>query len=261
MTNFSLPFEGEYHASPSRRFQEVVVLIHHFGGSKKSTRRHQKMLLQAGFDCVSFNLYFHSHDRTQTIQQRLKSLMFHFLSGKRNFIDQWVIQLSQVLDHLPGEKILYSLSSPSTSAVGVLGPKKRSDIKAWVCDCGPFLDVWTCFWNYSRHEARLSHFWALFLFNLLGFTMFGGWGYERRMKKWMDQIPPQFPALSLRSGQDQLVPPQSIQKFFNLSSNLSLQVCHFDQAGHLDAVKTASKDYQEIVLTFLQKFAKNRLST
>lgn len=249
----SLPFDGEYRASPSKRYREVIIFVHHFGGHKRSTKRHQEMVLNAGYDCVTFNLYYNSQEGKITTHQRLKNLISHFASGKRNFIDQWIAQLSVILDQIPGEKIVYSLSSPSTSVVGCVGHKERKDIKAWVCDCGPFLDVWNCFWNYNRYESRLSNWPSIALFNVLGFTMFGGIGYRARMQKWILRFPKDFPILSLRAGRDKLVPPQAIEKFFNLSSGLDLQTHLFSQADHLGAIKTDAGSYKSVVLTFLQK--------
>lgn len=247
-----LPFDGEYRHSPSRRFEEVVVFIHHFGGHKNSTRRHQEMVLKAGYDCVTFNLYYNSQERIPT-QKRLSNLVRHFFSGKRNFIDQWMKQLNLILDQIPGNKILYSLSSPSTAVVGCIGGQQRSDIKAWICDGGPFLDLWKCFWNYNRHESGLSHLLPLTLFNTLGFIMFGGFGYRTRMRRGLLMFPKDFPILSLRAAQDQLVPPSSIQKFFSLSNNLNINVHTFSPADHLSAIKTDRDTYERTVLTFLQK--------
>lgn len=250
----SLPFDGEYRRSSSKRFHEVIVFIHHFGGHKHSTKRHQEMVLKAGYDCVTFNLYYHSQEKLSP-RERLSNLLEHFLSGRRNLFEQWVKQLDLILDQIPGDKVIYSLSSPSTAAVGSIGLRQRKDVKAWICDGGPFLDLWKCFWNYNRYESKLTHLVPLTLFNTLGFLMFGGLTYRAKMRRWLLRFPKDFPILNLRAAQDQLVPPSAIQKFFSLSNQLSPEVHVFSHSDHLSAIKTERETYEKTVLTFLQKIS------
>ncbi len=250
-----LPFDGEYLKSPSKKFNETIVFVHHFGGHKRSTRRHQNLVLEAGFDCVTFNLYFNSARGQQSFRHRFKKMFFHFAKGRRNFINQWTDELAEILDTLPGRKIIFSLSSPSTAVAGNIGRDHRKDISAWVCDCGPFLDAWTCFWNYNVHLSGAQNWLMTFVFNTIGFIMFGGIFYKTRMKKWVLSFPKGFPVLSLRAQKDALVPPVSIDRFFSLSDGLDLVSHTFVEAGHLDAVKKNEHQYKEIVLTFLQKNA------
>lgn len=255
MTNSlnNLPFDGELFAAPSKKFKETIVFVHHFGGNKKSTRRHQDILLQAGYDCVTFNLYYHSFSGKMTFKKRLKSMFRHFLSGRRNFIHQWTHELSTILDLIPGDKILFSLSSPSVSVASSIATHQRKDIKAWVCDCGPFLEAWTCFWNYNKYEAQIKNPIFLLLFNSLGFLMFGGIGYKSHVQKWLLSFSKGFPVLSLRAENDQLVPPSAIDKFFSVYNDLNIQIHCFKQAGHLTAIKSHAFEYSQVILTFLQK--------
>ena len=250
----NLPFEGEYLCSPSKKHSDIVVFIHHFGGNKKSTRRHQKILLEAGYDCVTFNLYYHSFDADSQFSHRLMKLIRHVVTGHKNFIETWTDQLNSVLDHLPGEKILFSLSSPSTSAVGVLGGKQRKDVKAWICDSGPFLDAWECFWNYNAVLARISNPLLLAAINTTSFIIFGGLGYERRLRRWISETPKDFPVLSLRCEKDQLVPLRAIEKFFALPHSFRLSTHLFNGAEHLGGIKTHFSDYRQILIEFLQDF-------
>jgi len=248
----SLPFEGEYLHSPSKRHKEIVVFIHHFGGSKKTTRRHQKLILDEGYDCVIFNLYYHSFDSGLSQWKRVGKFFTHFLTFHKNFIHSWSFQLNEVLNQIPGQKILFSLSSPSTSVVGVLGHYKRTDIQGWVCDCGPFLDAWSCFRNYNSLLANIKNPFLLYLINASAFVMFGGIGYKARMKSWLSQFPMNFPVLSLRCEKDLLVPPTSIDKFFNISNALRIFRHTFKDLGHLEGIKRAPQEYRQVLVQFLQ---------
>lgn len=248
-----LPHDGELLVSPSRKFKETVIFVHHFGGHKRSTKRHQEILLQAGYNCVTFNLYYNSFAGKMTLRKRLKNMLDHFISRRKSFICQWTNELSNILDQVPGDKIIFSLSSPSVSVASSMASGQRKDIKAWICDCGPFLDVWTCFWNYNKYEAKIKNPLLLILFNTLGFLMFGGKGYKKHVEEWLLSFPKDFPVLSLRSGKDRLVPPSSIDKFFNIYNNLMVKSHCFDEAGHLTAIKSHTSKYSQIILTFLQK--------
>ncbi len=248
----NLPYEGEYRKAPSKRFNEVIVFVHHFGGQKRSTRRHQEMVLAAGYDCVIFNLHYNSSKATHSPNQRLLRLFKNYLKVPRSFISIWTDELNEILNQIPGPKIIYSLSSPSTAVVGCLGPKKRQDIQAWVCDCGPFLKVWQCFWNYSKYEAKRSNFFSILFFNTFGFLFFGGVFYRTRMRRWLRINNRQVPTLSLRAGQDRLVPAHAVSDFFSLPNSLRVESETFAHSNHLDAIKTDASRYQSVVLTFLQ---------
>jgi len=254
----ALPFEGERRFSPSKKYEETVVFVHHFGGHKWSTKRHQDLVLDAGFDCVTFNLYFNSFEGPQSAAQQLSKMFRHLVGLEKDFVLQWAEQLNLILDQIPGDKVIFSLSSPSSAVASCWGLHQRTDLRAWICDCGPFLDAWQCFRNYSRYEAHLENPPFLQAFTLLGYLLFGGLSYQKRMREWMSRLPPAFPLLSLRAGKDLLVPPSSIQKFFSPYKDLNLKVFCFEEAGHLTAIKSMPEKYRQVVVTFLQEIHKTK---
>lgn len=239
--------------SDNKKFQETIVFVHHFGGNKHTTLRHQDLVLKLGFDCVSFDLY-QSHDAKKiTSAQRIKRQIDHLRTLHKSFVTTWVQELDAVLDQIEGPKILYTFSSPSSSAAGVIGYKKRKDIKAWICDGGPFLRIWECFRNYAIMETDTTNVFVSNIFTTMGFLLFGGIGFDQKMKKWLKDFPEKFPILSLRADHDELVPANAIQEFFNLSSGLNPQVVHLPNTGHLQGIKTDKALYESKVTEFLQK--------
>jgi hypothetical protein len=231
------PQKPRWHRAKTRLFEETIVFTHHFGGHGASTKRHQDFVNALGFDCVSFNL---AKDwRTLKLE---------------TFRQAWVKQLTGILDQVPGPKILYTFSSPSLATPEVIVDEKRNDIRAWICDGGPFLQMLHCFQNYYRYQANLTgalnQLAAVFAYGIVGCI-----GLESKVHQWMRDFPKDIPILSIRSGHDKMVPLSAIDEFFAGTSHLNFQKLEIAEAEHLEGLKHFPGIYEPTVRNFLEKIS------
>jgi pimeloyl-ACP methyl ester carboxylesterase len=229
-----LPHKGLWSRAETKRFAETVVFLHHFGGHRSSTHRHQKFVNTLGFDCVAFNL-----------PSQIRSLS--------TFHEIWARQLSDILDAISGPKILMSFSTPSLAAFEVIGRLKRSDIRAWVCDGGPYLNP-ICVRNYYWHHIQ-APLWLATIEGAIGYVLLFGLGFRKRVQQGFEGFPKDFPVLSVRAGQDMLVPERYIEEFFDLGKNIHLQVLQIPDAAHLEGLKSFPDVYGPRVKKFLTDVA------
>jgi hypothetical protein len=242
-----LPHFGRWQKAKNRKFDETIVFVHHFGGNRSTSKRHQEFVNDLGFDCVAFDLAFNS---PPTIPQMLKFITnFLFNPLSKIWLDVWIDQINDIPDAVPGKKILYSFSTPSAAAPGVIVEKKRQDVTAWVTDGGPFLDAWKCLGNYYRHQTKLTPH-AQKIGTAVGYALLGQIGFEKRVNKWMRDFPAQIPILSVRSGRDKLVPVSAIDLFFH-EKKKNLEVFEISESEHLEGLKTFPEKYRSVVGQFL----------
>lgn len=243
-----LPHGGLHFRSPEKKFEPVIVFVHHFGGNRSSTRRHVELVNKLGFDAVTFNLSFNS-------APKWKGPLHDFvrlgrLALKTDFPVKWAKEIEDVLNSLTGEKIIYSFSSISAAVIKVISERPSKDIKAWICDGGPFLFIYPAFIRYQKYIAG-APLWAQPIGAAFAYALFGGFSYNRRLKKWLGRFPLGFPILSIRAGADVLVPPEAIEAVFDLNRQLNLKVLSLPGVAHLEGLKTAPLEYQGSLQEFL----------
>jgi pimeloyl-ACP methyl ester carboxylesterase len=241
----SAPGQGRLRRAPDKRFAPTVVFLHHFGGNRGTTRRHQDMVLEMGFDCYSFNLSANVIPTFEGLRPR------HLEAFRRGVIEHWAAELAAVLDGLEGRKILFSFSFPSVTVPALLGPRPRADVTAWICDGGPFIDMWPCMWNlftYTRPELGVAKRLAL---TGVSYAAMGGPFYRLGVTGWMHGLDPGFPILSIRSGNDVLVPERAIDGFFAVNPRLRPRKLLLPDASHLEGLKQFPQIYKTAVADFL----------
>ncbi len=244
---FQIPCQGQRWPAPDRRYQEVVVFVHHYGGNRKSMRRHIQWVNELGFDAVSFNLSFNSWKKWRSLP-----LTSDLRFGLRHY---WAEEVAKVLNSISEKKILYSFSSPSAGAVHALAERHCSDVKAWVCDGGPFFRIFRCFYNYLSHQAGLHNPALKLSLTLASYQTFPGYGYEEDMARCLKIFPRDFPVLSVRGWLDPLVPPVAIDEFFASQKHLDFEVLALPEGGHMDGLKNFPEEYIPRVKAFLLKQA------
>lgn len=236
-------------SAKTKRFAEVIVFVHHYGGHKYSFKRHIQWVNELGYDAVTFNLPL-----SEIYDIRLRSLPFSndWAFGLRHV---WADKIETVLGHLPEKKIIYSFSSPSAAVLSVLAKRNAIDIKAWICDGGPFIDFSRGIENYLAHKN-------LFLLNnlpklrrisarLVSWAM-GSDRYGLEMATALSSLPPNLPILSLRAKNDPLVSVDMIEQFFALTdSTLALTKVDLLMSGHLTGFKDEPDFYKKSVGDFL----------
>lgn len=245
--NHSLPCDGEYFPSLNKQYREVVILIHHFGGSKYTLKRHQEFYNDLGYDCVAFNLSFQNiHNITKW------PLTADFKFGPRAV---WVEEIERVLNAVTGPKIVVSLSFPSVAAAQAIARRWAADIKAWITEGGPFLQVWRCYWNYIKLEKKIQNPVLRASLATLSYEILAGAKVEADLEAALEKFPAGFPILSVRGWQDPLVPLSALESAFQNPYKTVVKTLSLPNSGHVDGIKRDPEEYKATIKTFLKKYA------
>ncbi len=245
--NQSLPCDGEYFPSPHKKYREVVILVHHFGGNKHTLKRHQQFYNDLGFDCVGFNLSF------QNIHNLNKwPLTADFKFGPRAV---WVEEVERILNAVSGPKIIVSFSFPSIAVAQAIARRWASDIRAWMTEGGPFVQVWRCYWNYVGIEMKIKNPVLRASLATLSYEILAGAKVEADLRDALQKFPAGFPILSIRGWQDPLVPLSALEAAFNEPYKSSLQTLSLPHSGHIDGIKRDAEEYKGSIETFLKKYS------
>lgn len=222
----------------------TVVLIHNTWSSYKAFRRHIKFLNELGYTCVAFDL------KMATVADG-KNLV-GWLTSKKLIYKIWRDEVTTVLNEVSGDKIIYGFSCPAMG--GLLASDGRSDVKAVICDGGPFDDMWDCTYRLfeqfqSIPSKPLRHV----------ITSIGVWryGYEsiHELSKVLARWPHNRPILSIRGDKDPLVYPECIEKIFAPHQNLNITKVHLPEGRHLDGLKNFPEIYKPTVTNFLNSIS------
>jgi hypothetical protein len=240
LASLILPHDGRIVRAATKRFQEPIVFIHHFGGNALTTRRHQELVNELGFDAVSMSL---SHNQVPRIRDLAKP-------PYKTWIEIWTDELGEILDAIPGQKIIFSLSSPSFAALKTLGELGRTDIPAWICDGGPFLNAMTCLRNFYRVETEVPRP-VIPALAAAATVILGGIDFDRRAHAWVRKLPLTLPVLSIRGEKDEIVPARCTEKLFASNRSLALTKVTIPECGHLEGLKTHAAIYMAAVKQFL----------
>jgi pimeloyl-ACP methyl ester carboxylesterase len=241
-----LPFDAELMQAKHRKFEETVVLVHNFGGSRRTVLRHARLLNDLGFDCVRFDLIFH-----QAKPQQKLPITADLRFGVRHV---WANQIESLLNAISGRKILYTFSMPSGAAFEAVAKRQARDVAGIIADGGPFLQLHKCVWNLYQHEYNVKSRVLRAGFTAASLVLWG-LSYTKQMKEALEEIPRNFPVLSIRGWNDPLVPVTAIDEFFALQSHLDLETFPIPEGTHLDGLRNFSNDYVPRVEKFLVRIS------
>jgi hypothetical protein len=236
------PFKFEILKAPHKKFEETIVFVPFFFGKKEHMKRHSDFVNELGYDAAVFTL---------SVNKKfiLKRIPYdHELGWGLKHV--WTREISEVLDKIPGNKILFTFSNPTSSALEAARIRGHKDIKALICDGGPFYDLLKCNWNYFTYEYPIKSFPKKLIANIIAR---GIWTHQHEAEIYRDlsALPPKFPVLSIRGWKDPLVPPSAIEKAFRAHHHLDLDVLNLPEGRHLDGLKNYTDIYRPKVLEFL----------
>jgi pimeloyl-ACP methyl ester carboxylesterase len=218
----------------------TVVLLHYTFGNHKILQRHVEMFNDLGHSTVTFNLFGGS---TITEQSPYKqSHKVHFLYSL------WIEQITDVLDTVTGPKIFFAMSFPSFSAF--IASSGRADVIKFICDGGPFGDVLGCIYRLYDQQGRFFNPVWRFIVSVSGLIWLGPHA-GGRLSNALDQWKPNVPILSIRGGEDTVVPPKVIDGVFRPHKQLKVIGFEIAGAGHLDALKKFPEVYTGKIREFL----------
>lgn len=238
-----LPFDGEWGRAPERKFKETIVFVHHFGGSTQNVLRHAKMAMELGYDTVRFPLVYNTILPAQKLP-----ITADLKFGARHV---WAGQVEAMLNAIPGKKIVYSFSMPSNGALEAIAKRRAKDVAAWVCDGGPFLQIFKCSWNLFEHEFKVRSRLLRGLYTSFSYFIFGH-GIDEETPKLLAMFPDGFPVLSIRGAKDPLVPEDAIDDVFRSATRLEVQELSVPDGEHLDGLKNHADAYRPVVERFLK---------
>lgn len=246
------PYSGELTQAQKGEDSDVLIIfVHHYGGNIHTTKRHSRLVNKLGYDSFRFSL---PYNPLLTKTPPLKVALFLTMQFTFGLEKLWGEAIYNVVKHFKNRKIIiYSLSSPSFGVIHALSKLKTpNNILGWICDGGPFFNLWKSFENYFsiidyipnkalRKSVATASYWLWrgpFLKPIV----------EKKLKKFRKD----FPILSIRGHKDLLVPPESIDAVFKEHKHLSVDILDLYESGHLDGIKTQPKLYKEKVTEFFK---------
>ncbi len=245
MSEAKLPSRGQWHRSSHRKFQETVLLVPFFGAEKKNLQRHADFLNELGFDCVVFDL----RDDWGQIAGNLLTSKMEF--GLKHI---WAEQIEALLNEIPGDKIVYSFSNPSASAIEAIAKRHAADVKALICDGGPSGQLWNSMVNYFTHESPLP-FYPLKMAAAFASASIWHPHFLKVIHEDLKKFPNGFRLLSIRGWKDPLITPKMIDMVFDPHTNLDWQKLSLSEGKHLNGLKDFPDQYVPPVTAFLKSVA------
>lgn len=240
-----LPFGGEFHPAPQKKFQETLLVVPFYGGRKPQMRRHVEFLNELGFDVVDFEFELNFSSIYDQVYSPRSGLGFKHV---------WADQVEALLNTIPGQKIVYACSNPASGAVEAIARRKASDVTALICDGGPTDRFWDSIVKYFTTETPLPLKPARWAMATLLTPL---WSPRARLTlhEDLEQFPDAFPLLSVRGWKDHLIPPKDIDEVFEPHTQLDWQKLSLPEAGHLNGLKDFPDEYVPAVTRFLKAYA------
>lgn len=241
----SLSFGAEFHPAPEKRFQETILFIPFYGGKKPQIRRHVELANELGFDAVDVEM--------DTSMLNFPNRVFSSQRGL-GYKHVWADQVERLLNEIPGRKIIFSFSNPSSGAIEALARRKAVDVAALICDGGPTARYWDSLVKYYTSETPLPIAPARWAAATLLTPL---WSLNARgtLAEDLAQFPAGFPVLSIRGWKDHLIPPKHIDEVFEPHLNLNWRKLSLPEAGHLNGLRDFPEDYIPPVRDFLTEVA------
>lgn len=227
------------------------MFVPFYGGKKPQIRRHIEMTNQLGFDAVDVEFdtsIFSFPDRIFSSQKGL------------GYKHVWADQVEKLLNEIPGSKIVFAFSNPSSGAIEAIGRRKAFDVVGLVCDGGPTAHYWDSLVKYYTTETPLPILPARWVAATLLTPL---WSLNPRDTLTSDlaKFPKNFPILSIRGWKDHLIPPKHIDEVFEPQAHLNWRKLSLPEAGHLNGLRDFESEYLPPVSEFLTSIASKPLKT
>lgn len=242
-TDSKTMFDGELFPAPQKQYEELIFFVPFYDGKKPQLKSHVDFVNNLGFDAFIFDLW----DFKQSPMRSLFASSGQI--GLRNIIAD---QIEVLLNQYKQKKIIYSFSNPSAAAIEAAARRKCHDISAMVCDSGPSAHLLRSTLQLYRRDMFPNHkilatAVAMFLATL--------WNPQRHydLKQYLDQMPQDFPLLSIRGWKDPLISPKDIDQVFEQSTKIDWQKLSLLEAEHLNGLRDYPNEYKPAVTEFLLK--------
>ena len=239
----SFSFNGELVPAAKKKHAETIVFVPFFDATRQQMQRHIKFVNALGYDCLIFDLKF-------KVDQHLMSATSGF--GLKHV---WADQIEQILNELPGRKIIYAFSNPSASAIESIARRSASDVVGLICDSGPSGQLWASMVNYFKYEKPIT-FLPQRWFTALSGTLLWSPQFNSLLASDLEKLPKGFPILSIRGWLDPLITPDQIDLVFDPHPHLKCVRLSLPKAKHLNGLKDFRDEYELGVGQFLSGLKK-----
>lgn len=229
----------------SVRFEETLVFVPFFGGNEANLKRHMELAQSFGFETAFVPL-----------EEDWKGLFTNVFSSNRGlgFKHVWADRIEAALNKIPGKKIVFSMSNPSSGAIEAIARRAGSDVTALICEGGPTNNFWESIVNYLTVEKPVGFKparWAIAAATTVLWTP----DFRKSLNQDLEMLPEKFPILSIRGWKDPLINFKDIDAVFDGHKNLDWQKLSLPEAGHLNGLKDYPDEYIEPVRKFLTSVA------
>jgi hypothetical protein len=236
-----LPFEGELHQAPKKKFVETILIVPFYGAKKGALQRHVHFLNELGYDVATYSITKES----RTLQKSLFSSKEYF-----GMMHIWSDQVEALLNAIPGKKIVFAFSNPSASAIKAIARRNAADVTGLVCDSGPANNMYDSLINYFTYEEPI-HFLPLKILAAAGSRLLWASEISAGVHKDLAALPKDFKILSVRGWKDKLISTHNIDQVFEPHLQIDWQKLSLPQAGHLNGLRDFKNEYQEPIKKFL----------
>lgn len=260
----SLPYQGRLFKSKNKKFEETVLFVPFFNASQRELARHVKLVNDLGFDCVLFDLHktpaildfsqglWTPLKKWRELQETLKLP----ISSQMKFGLKHVYadQIENLLNLVPGKKIIYAFSNPGGAAIEALARRQCVDVQGAIFDSGPSGKFVESFLNLCKFEWKIEFFPLRYVMApLLSYA----WSphLHHDITKHLDKFPKGFKILSVRGWKDRLIPPNHIDVIFEAHPELDWRKLSLPEAGHLLGLRDFREDYAPVVEKFLYEIS------
>lgn len=228
-----------------KKFQETIVMVPFFGAQRKNLHRHIEFLNELGYDCIACDL-----------KDRWTDVATNFISSEARFglKHVWADQIEAALNSVPGNKIVFSFSNPSASAIEAIARRHAADIKGLICDGGPSAQLWHSMVNFFTHETPLP-FYPLKAAAAAATSFLWHPKFLQTIHDDLKIFPKDFRILSIRGWKDPLITPKMIDMVFEPHKQLDWQKLSLPEGQHLNGIKDFPNEYKPPVTQFLKEIS------
>lgn len=201
--------------------------------------RHIKVVNGLGYDAFAFNLEMPLENRLVPVAS----------DGKIGWKHCYARQIEELLNMLPGKKIVFSFSNPAAAAIEAMFLRNCQDIHSLICDSGPSAHLGLSALRLVKKYLQEKKYKDI----LPATSLIGTWSFSfhRDIHQHLAAFPAHFPILSIRGWKDELISPSEIDQVFEPHKQLKWIKLSLPEAQHLNGLKNFPNEYLNGLKSFL----------
>ncbi|MGZ3797988.1 MAG: hypothetical protein ACXVB1_16575, partial [Pseudobdellovibrionaceae bacterium] len=163
-------------------------------------------------------------------------------------------QIENMLNLIPGKKIVFAFSNPGGAAIEALARRRCADVTGAIFDSGPSFKFVESFANVAKYNWNIN---PLALRYILAPILSYTWSphLHKDLHHDLQLFPKGYKILSIRGWKDRLIPPDHIDAVFEPYSHLDWRKLSLPEADHLLGLRDHRKEYAPVVEKFLREIS------